>query len=73
MNPDAFSWIDTEDIAEALMEAYPAENPMSLRFTQLRDMVEKLDNFEPEPGQACNEAILEAIQGSWIELWQEEH
>jgi len=44
---------------------------MTLRFTRLREWVEQLPEFEPEPEQRVNERILEAIQAAWIELRQE--
>lgn len=62
-----FSWTDIEDIVLALDETHPDVDPMTVRFTDLRKMVEQLDDFEPEPGQNVNEQILEAIQAGWIE------
>jgi FeS assembly protein IscX len=63
----SFSWTDIEDIVLALDEAHPGVDPLSVRFTELRRMVEALDDFAPEPGQSPNEQILEAIQAGWIE------
>lgn len=62
-----FSWTDIEDIVLALDEAHPGVDPTAVRFTQLREMVEALEDFEPAPGQKVNEQILEAIQAGWIE------
>ncbi len=62
-----FSWTDFEDIALALIEAYPDLDPLDVKFTDLRQMVRDLDDFEPEPGQKPNEQILEAIQVAWQE------
>lgn len=62
-----FSWTDIEDIVLALDEAHPEVDPLTVRFTALRNMVEALEDFEPEPGQNVNEQILEAIQAGWIE------
>ena len=63
-------WTDIEDIAEGLEEAYPKQELLQLRFTDLHRMVMDLPGFA---GQAdrCNERILEAIQASWITLRQE--
>lgn len=61
------TWTDIDDIVEELAEAYPDVNPTSVRFTELRTMVESLDGFDPEPDQRPNEQILEAIQAGWIE------
>jgi len=68
---DRFSWTDFEDIAIALSEKYPKHNPLSVRFTELRDLIEALDEFEAEPGQVVNEQILEAIQAAWYEEVQD--
>jgi len=67
----SFSWTDIEDIAIALAEQHPGMNPLEVRFTQMRMLVEKLDGFEPQPGQKVNEQILEAIQVSWHEERQD--
>jgi FeS assembly protein IscX len=60
-------WTDVEDIAEALQKRYPDFDILSVRFTVLKTMAMELDGFKGEPGK-CNERVLEAIQGSWIEL-----
>lgn len=62
-----FSWTDIEDIVLALDEAHPGLDPAAVRFTELRKLVEGLEDFEPEPGQKVNEQILEAIQAGWME------
>lgn len=64
---ETFSWTDTEDIAVALAEAYPDVNPLSVRFTKLREMVVSLDDFQAVEGHPVNEQILEAIQAAWHE------
>ena len=64
---DTFGWTDIDDIALGLHEAHPDIDPLSLRFTELREMVETLDGFEPEAGHNVNEQILEAIQVAWHE------
>ena len=70
--PDTFGWMDIEDIVLAMDEAYPDLDPLSVRFTDLREMVEKLNHFKPEPGHNVNEQILEAIQAGWHEERQEQ-
>ncbi len=67
MLDDKLTWTDVEDLGIELAEQYPQKDPMTCRFTELRQMVESLPNFEPEPGQHVNEQILEAIQAAWIE------
>lgn len=61
-----FKWTDTEDIALALLEKMPDIDPLSVRFTDLRQWVCNLDEFDDDP-QASNEAKLEAIQMAWLE------
>lgn len=65
------NWTDIEDIAIELDEAHPDIDPLSVRFTQLRELVEGLDGFDPDPDTHVNEQILEAIQGAWIEERQD--
>jgi FeS assembly protein IscX len=61
------SWRDIEEIALSLDETHPAVDPRSVRFTDLKALVEGLDDFAAEPGQRPNENILEAIQQAWID------
>lgn len=65
--PDSFHWLDVEEIAEHLAEAYPGRDPLAVRFTELRRMVESLPGFAPDPAHPVNEKILETIQGHWYE------
>ena len=59
-------WTDIHDIAIELEENHPNQDNINIRFTDLRDWVLALDEFEgAEDG--CNEKILEAIQMAWIE------
>ncbi|OZI70691.1 Fe-S cluster assembly protein IscX [Bordetella genomosp. 12] len=59
-------WIDTYQIAEALVDTHPDIDPKTVRFTQLREWVMALPGFEDDPAR-CGEKILEAIQMAWIE------
>lgn len=59
-------WIDTLQIAEALYDAHPDVDPATVRFTQLREMVMALPDFEDDPARS-GEKILEAIQQAWID------
>jgi FeS assembly protein IscX len=61
----SFGWLDIDRIAEELADAHPSVNPLSVRFTDLRRMVEALPGFVPEVGHPVNEKILEAVQMSW--------
>jgi FeS assembly protein IscX len=64
------TWTDAEDIGIALYEKYPGEDPLTIRFTDLRDRVMALDGFDGDP-KGSNEPKLEAIQMAWYEEWQE--
>jgi len=61
----SLKWIDSLDIAIELDEAYPDVDPTQLRFTDLREWVLQLAEFDDDP-EHCGEKILEAIQQSWI-------
>jgi len=63
-------WTDAEDIAIALHEKYPQQDPLTVRFTDLRERVMQLDGFDDEP-KASNEPKLEAIQMAWYEEWKD--
>ena len=59
-------WTDTREIAVELSEKYPDVNPISVRFTDLRQWVMGLADFDDEP-ERSGEKILEAIQMAWME------
>jgi FeS assembly protein IscX len=63
-------WTDAEDIGIALSEKFPEVDPLTVRFTDLRDKVLALDGFTDDP-QTSNEPKLEAIQMAWYEEWKE--
>ena len=63
-------WIDAEDIGIALVEKFPEVDPLTIRFTDLRDRVLGLDGFDDDP-KASNEPKLEAIQMAWHEEWED--
>ena len=65
-------WIDAEDIGIALYETFPADDPLAIRFTDLRERVLHLDGFDDDP-KSSNEPKLEAIQMAWYEEWKENH
>jgi len=65
-------WQDSEEIAEVLAENHPGVDPLDVRFTDLRQWVVDLDEFDDEPGSS-NESLLEAIQMAWHEIYQEEN
>ena len=59
-------WTDSREIAIALSEKHPDIDPRSIRFTDLRERVMALDDFDDDPARS-GEKILEAIQMLWIE------
>lgn len=63
-------WTDSEAIGWALHEAFPEIDPLTVRFTDLRDKVIRLNGFDDDP-RASNESKLEAIQMAWYEEWKE--
>jgi len=63
-------WIDSEDIGIALFEAFPDLDPLTVRFTDLREKVLQLGGFDDDP-KVSNEPKLEAIQMAWYEEWKE--
>lgn len=64
---DTFGWLEVRRIGEELAERFPQRDPMTVRFTELRALVESLPGFREEPGHPVNERILETIQANWIE------
>ncbi len=58
-------WEDAEDIADALLVAYPEQDPMDLSFPTLHRMICELADFADEPSRA-SEGKLEAIQMAWV-------
>jgi FeS assembly protein IscX len=65
-----FDWTDSEDIAIALSEAHPGVDPLSVRFTDLRQWVIDLEDFGGDPAKS-NESKLEAIQMAWLEEYKD--
>lgn len=59
-------WTDVLDIAIALDEQHPDQDPTKLNFVTLRDIVMALDDFDDQP-ERVNERILEAIQAAWLD------
>lgn len=62
----SLTWTDIRDIAIALDEAHPDDDPQYVRFTDLRRWVCELEGFDDDP-ERSGEKILEAIQAAWLE------
>lgn len=63
-------WSDFEDIGIALYEKFPDMDPLSVRFTDLRQWIGELEEFEDDLAQS-NEKKLEAVQMAWYEEWKD--
>ena len=59
-------WTESLEIALALIDAHPEVDPLTVRFTDRKNWVEALADFDDEPDR-CGERILEAIQMCWID------
>jgi FeS assembly protein IscX len=59
-------WQDAEDIAIALVGKFPDVDPLAVRFTDLREKVLALEDFDDDP-KTSSEPKLEAIQMAWYE------
>jgi FeS assembly protein IscX len=64
-------WADAEDIGIALFEKFPQTDPLTVRFTDLRERVLALEGFDDDP-KASNEPKLEAVQMAWYEEYQDQ-
>jgi FeS assembly protein IscX len=64
------NWTDVEDLALALQERYPAVDPLTVRFTDLREWILALPGFDDDPA-GSTEGKLEAIQMAWYEEWKD--
>jgi len=63
-------WTDAEDLAIELYEKFPETDPLTVRFTELRQKVIELASFADD-AQASNEGKLEAIQMAWYDEWKD--
>ena len=63
-------WTDAEDIGIALREKFPETDPLTVRFTDLREKVIGLPDFDDDP-KSSNEPKLEAIQMAWYEEFKD--
>lgn len=59
-------WLDTREIAIALVDKFPDKDPSQVNFVDLRAWVLALEGFDDDPRRS-GEKILEAIQATWIE------
>ena len=59
-------WTDTQRIAEEQYDNHPDIDPTTIRFTQLRELILALPDFDDDPARS-GEKILEAVQQAWID------
>lgn len=59
-------WMDIREIAIRLEELYPDNDNINIRFTDLRQWITSIPEFNDNP-DGCNEKILEAIVQAWID------
>jgi len=59
-------WADSREIAIALYDKFPDQDPAKVNFVDLRNWVLALDGFDDDPKRS-GEKILEAIQMAWLE------
>jgi FeS assembly protein IscX len=64
------TWDHTEDIALALYDKHPDQDPLGVRFTDLHKWITELEDFDDDP-MSSTEGKLEAIQMAWYEEWKE--
>ena len=60
------TWKDHEEIAWALIDKFPDQDPLRLSFPKLHKLVVELEDFGDDP-DASNEKVLENIQMDWYE------
>ena len=63
-------WTDADEIGYQLSEAFPDEDPLSVRFTDLHQRITALTDFDDDPA-VSTESILEAIQMAWLGYYNE--
>jgi FeS assembly protein IscX len=59
-------WTDVREIAIALADRHPGQDPLAVRFTDLHRWVRELPGFADDPARS-NEQLLEAIQMAWLD------
>lgn len=65
-------WNDVEDIAIGLSETFPDIDPLTVRFTDLLQMIQQVPDFAGDVAES-NEGKLEAVQMAWLDEWKDQH
>jgi FeS assembly protein IscX len=63
-------WTDAEGIGIALFDAHPDVDPLTVRFTQLREWILQIPAFSGDAASST-EGRLEAAQMAWYEEWKD--
>jgi FeS assembly protein IscX len=63
-------WSHFEDIGIELYEKEPKQDPLKIRFTDLKDKIFALEDFVGDQ-ESCNEQKLEAVQMAWWEEYKD--
>ena len=63
------TWKDAGEIGLQLYEKFPKIDPLTVRFTDLRQWALDLEGFADDPAKS-NEKTLEAIQMAWYDEWK---
>ncbi len=59
-------WDDAYEIAVALIQAHPEQDPLEVQFATLHKWITELPDFADDPN-GVSEAKLEAVQMAWYE------
>ena len=59
-------WTEVLEIAIQLADAHPDVDPLTVRFTDLHNMIVSLPEFNDDHSRG-GEKVLEAIQQAWID------
>jgi FeS assembly protein IscX len=59
-------WDDAYEIAQALIQAHPEQDPLAVQFATLHKWITELPDFADDPN-GVSEAKLEAVQMTWYE------
>ena len=65
----SLKWTDVDAIGEMLYDRFPDKDPLSIRFTDLFQWVQEIEEFDDDPDR-CGEKVLEAIQMVWLSEWK---
>lgn len=64
------TWDQPEDIAMALYDKFPEQDPTHIRYTDMHKWITELPDFGDDPAKST-EGKLEAIQMAWLEEYND--